>query len=72
MEYNHSLKAKMFALAIAIGAGGPATAIRADELQDLKAQIEALQKRVGEMEMKQTAQPAVSTATDPAKARCGR
>ena len=41
------------ALAIAIGAGGPGVAARADELQDLKAQIETLQKRVVELEQKQ-------------------
>src|SRR5437899_4517213 len=53
MESNNALKARTLALAIAIGAGGPATAVRADELQDLKAQIEALQKKVGELETKQ-------------------
>ena len=53
MESNNALKAKMLALAIAMGAGGPATAVRADELQDLKTQIEALQKKVGELETKQ-------------------
>ncbi len=53
MAFNSALKAKTLALAIAIGVGGPATAVRADDLQDLKAQIEALQKKVGELEMKQ-------------------
>ena len=53
MESNNALKAKMLALAITISAGGPATPVRADELQDLKAQLEALQKKVGELEMKQ-------------------
>src|ERR1700687_5253158 len=53
MEFNSALIAKTLALAIAIGVGGPATAVRADELQDLKAQIEALQKKVGELEIKQ-------------------
>ena len=53
MESNNALKAKTLALAIAIGVGGPATAVRADELQDLKAQIEALQKKVGVLETKQ-------------------
>src|ERR1700730_9694346 len=53
MESNNALKAKTLALAIAIGMGGPATAVRADELQDLKAQIEALQKKGGELEVKQ-------------------
>src|SRR3989440_1990093 len=53
METNNALKVKTLALVVAIGAGGPATAVRADELQDLKAQIEALQKKVGELETKQ-------------------
>ena len=55
MEFNNARKAKMLALAIAMGAGGPATPVRADELQDLKAQIEALQKKVGDLETKQDA-----------------
>jgi hypothetical protein len=53
MESNNALKAKTLALAIAIGVGGPATAVRADDLQELKAQIEALQKKVGELQIKQ-------------------
>jgi hypothetical protein len=53
MAFNSALKAKTLALAIAVGVGGPATAVRADDVQDLKAQIEALQKKVGELEMKQ-------------------
>jgi predicted porin len=74
MRSNNSLKAKTLALAIAIGVGSPATAVRADELQDLKAQIEALQnqiealqKKVGEMHMTQPPQPAGSTGADYAK-----
>ena len=55
MESNNALKAKTLALAIAIGVGGTASAVRADELQDLKAQIEALRKKVGELEIKQEA-----------------
>lgn len=53
MESNNVLKAKTLALAIAIGLGTPGTAARADELQDLKAQIEALRKKVVELEQKQ-------------------
>src|ERR1700751_5359658 len=64
MKSVSTLRAKTFALAIAVGFGGPATTVRADELQELKAQIEALQKKVGEMEMKQDAQQAGSTAAD--------
>src|SRR6202790_2522379 len=55
MESTNALKAKTLALAIAIGAGCPAAAVRADELQELKAQIEALQRKVGELEIKQEA-----------------
>jgi hypothetical protein len=65
MAFNSALKAKTLALAIAIGAGGPATAVRADDLQDLKAQIEALQKKVGELEMKQETTEKKQTAAVP-------
>ena len=44
---------KALVLAIAIALGVPATAARADELQDLRAQVEALLKRVAELEQKQ-------------------
>jgi hypothetical protein len=67
MNSINTLKVKAFALAIAIGVGSPATSAKADELQDLKAQIEALQKRVGEMEAKQPAQPAEGNGADYAK-----
>ena len=53
MESNNALKAKTLALMVAIGVGSAATAVRADELQDLKRQLELLQKKVGELEMKQ-------------------
>jgi len=67
MNSIDALKAKVFALAIAVGIGSPATAAKADELQDLKAQIEALQKKVGEMEAKQPAQPAEGNGADSSK-----
>ncbi len=67
MKSSNALNAKTLALAIVLGVGGPATEVRADELQELKAQIEALQKKVGEMEMKQPAQPAGSVGADYAK-----
>ena len=67
MEPSNALKAKTLALAIAIGVGSPATAARADELHDLKAQIDAPQQRVAEMETKQPAQPAGSMGADYAK-----
>ena len=67
MKSANALKARTLALAIAIGVGGPPTTVRADELQDLKAQIEALQKKIGEMEAKQPAQPAESIGADYAK-----
>jgi DcaP outer membrane protein len=44
---------KGLVLAIAIALGVPATTAWADELQDLKAQVEALLKRVAELEQKQ-------------------
>jgi len=69
MNSSEALKATTLALAIAITVGGPATAARADELQDLKVQIQVLQKKVGELEMKQSAQPAESTGADYAKHR---
>ena len=53
MKSGNVLRAKTLALAIAIGLGVPTAAARADELQDLKAQLEALKKKVGELEMKQ-------------------
>jgi hypothetical protein len=53
MKSSNVLRVRTLALAIAIGTGGPATAVWADELQDLKAQIEALQKKVGDLERKQ-------------------
>src|SRR5881394_2203428 len=53
MESRNAFKAKTLAVAIAIGLGGTANSARADELRDLKAQIEALQKKVGELEIKQ-------------------
>jgi hypothetical protein len=52
MESNKVTRAKTIALAIAIGLSSTA---RADELQDLKAQIQALQKKVTELERKQEA-----------------
>jgi hypothetical protein len=53
MKSRNALRAKALVSAIALGLAGSATAVRADELQDLKTQIEALQKKVGELEMKQ-------------------
>ena len=45
MESGNALKAKTLAMAIAIGVGAPATAVRADGVQDLKAQNDVLQKK---------------------------
>src|SRR6266700_7407089 len=64
MESGNALKAKTLAMAIAIGVGTPATAVRADGVQDLKAQNDVLQKKVGEVEMKQAAQPTGSMGAD--------
>ena len=55
MESRRALKVKTLALAIAIGLGCLGTAARADELKDLKAQIEALQIKIDQLERKQEA-----------------
>jgi molecular chaperone GrpE (heat shock protein) len=52
MKSGNAQKAKTLALAIAIGMATPATAVRADELQDLKAQIEALQNQIKALQKK--------------------
>jgi hypothetical protein len=53
MKSSSALRTKALVSAIAVGLGGLATAAEADELQDMKAQIEALQKKVLELEQKQ-------------------
>jgi len=53
MKSSNVLRTKALVSAIAVGLGGLATAAEADELQDMKAQIEALQKKVLELEQKQ-------------------
>jgi hypothetical protein len=53
MKCGSSRSRKALAFAIAVGLGTPVTATHADELQDLRAQIEALQKKVIELEQKQ-------------------
>ena len=67
MDFNNAPKAKALFLTIALGMAGAATAVRADELQELKSQIEALQKRVSEMERKELTQAAESTGAGYAK-----
>lgn len=67
MDFSNAPKAKALFLAIALGMAGGATAVRADELQELKSQIEALQKRVSEMERKELMQAAESTGAGYAK-----
>jgi DcaP outer membrane protein len=53
MKSSNALRTKALVSAIAVGLGGVATTAQADELQDMKAQIEALQKKVLELEQKQ-------------------
>jgi hypothetical protein len=54
MKSRHARYRKALVLGIAtIGVSGPGGAARADELQDLKAQVELLQKKVVELEQKQ-------------------
>lgn len=53
MKSSNALRTKALVSAIAVGLGGLANAAEADTLQDMKAQIEALQKKVVELEQKQ-------------------
>ncbi|HEV2041843.1 MAG TPA: DcaP family trimeric outer membrane transporter [Casimicrobiaceae bacterium] len=53
MKSSNALRTKALVSAIAVGLGGLANAAEADTLQDMKAQIEALQKKVLELEQKQ-------------------
>lgn len=53
MRFSNAHGIKALSFAIAIGLGTPTTEARADELRDLQAQIEALQKKVIELERKQ-------------------
>jgi hypothetical protein len=53
MKSSNALRTKALVSAIAVGLGGLASAVEADTLQDMKAQIEALQKKVLELEQKQ-------------------
>jgi hypothetical protein len=50
---SNALRTKVLVSAIAVGLGGLASAVEADTLQDMKAQIETLQKKVLELEQKQ-------------------
>lgn len=73
MKSSYSRRATTIALAVAVGGCGPVAAVRADEMQDLKAQIEVLQRKVGQLEHTQLetaqgAQPPASAAVAPAKA----
>src|SRR6266567_3545701 len=67
MTSRHACSRNALLLAIAaIGVSGPGGAARADELQDLKRQIELLQTKVLELEQKQkkTEQKQVAAAAD--------
>jgi outer membrane DcaP-like protein len=55
----------VLAVAIAIAFGATGTAAGADELQELKAQIEALQKKVSELEQKQEKSEQRQTVASP-------
>src|ERR1700737_1635616 len=67
MASGNTLKAKTLAVAIVIGIASLAAAVRADEMQDLKAQVDTLQKKVGEMERKQSPTPTTSMGADSVK-----
>src|SRR4029079_5435521 len=66
MESTKVFRAKALALAIAVGLGSLSTVVGADTLEELKAQIDALQKKVVELEEKQdrTEQRAAGAAAD--------
>jgi hypothetical protein len=66
MESTKVFRAKALTLAIAVGLGSLSTAASADTLEELKAQIDALQKKVVELEQKQdkTEQKQAAAATD--------
>jgi hypothetical protein len=53
MKSSNALRTKALVSVIAVGLAGSATAAETDTLQDMKAQIEALQKKVLELEQKQ-------------------
>lgn len=53
MKSSNVFRTKAFVSAIAVGLGGFAATVEADTLQDMKAQIEALQQKVLELEQKQ-------------------
>lgn len=53
MESRSVFKLKTLVLALAVSVSGSATAVRADEIVELKEQIYALQKKVGDLEIKQ-------------------
>jgi hypothetical protein len=59
------MKRKTLALAIAIGLSGTATVARAGEMEDLRAQLEALQKKFSELERKQEAAEKKQAAAAP-------
>jgi hypothetical protein len=66
MESTKVFRVKALALAIAVGLGSLSTAASADILEELKAQIDALQKKVVELEQKQdkTEQKQAGTGAD--------
>jgi hypothetical protein len=53
MASSKVFRVKVVALAISVGLGGLSTAVGADTLEELKARIEALQKKVVDLEQKQ-------------------
>jgi hypothetical protein len=60
---HRDIRMRALAVAIAIGAGAPGVAARADTLDDLKAQIAALQTKMQELERKQQASAEQQAAT---------
>ena len=68
---NLPLKKPHIALAVAVALSSLAACAHADSLQDLKAQVDVLLKKVAEIEQKQTKTEAVRSAPLPANAVTG-
>ena len=62
-HHSNSLKRHALGLAIALGLGTLATGANADALQDLKAQVDVLLKKVAELEQKQVAAAPANAVT---------
>jgi len=71
MESRKVFRANALALGITVGLGGLSSAARADTLEELKTQIEVLQKKVVELEQKQDKAEQKQAAAAPSNAVTG-